>query len=87
MSLDLSTVAVLLGTAALIGVLAGVLAPWRRLVEGADLPVRRFAPQLLGPVALEGALRCALCAERARCAQRAAPPADCPNVGLFRRGA
>ena len=87
MSLDPSTVAVLLGTAALIGVLAGVLAPWRRLMDGADLPVHRFAPQLLGPVALEATLRCALCTERARCAHRAAPPADCPNRGLFNRGA
>lgn len=83
--LDAPTVVFLLVTAALVGALAGAIAPWRRLLRDGELPVHRFAPRLSGSEGLEASLRCALCAQRERCASLAAPPADCANRDAFGR--
>jgi len=84
MSFDLSTVIVLMLAAALAGALVSVLPEWRRMMGG-GLPIHRHIGE--GHAAFEAELRCALCAGRQECAQRATALADCPNAALFRKDA
>jgi hypothetical protein len=83
---DASTVIVLMLAAALAGALLGVLPEWRRLMSGA-LPIHKHLRRTGASAPFEAELRCALCAGRQECAQRATPLADCPNAALFRKDA
>ncbi|HEX6318988.1 MAG TPA: hypothetical protein VFZ84_08930 [Burkholderiales bacterium] len=85
MTFDASTVIVLMLAAALAGALLGVLPEWRGL-SGA-LPIHRYLRRTGASAPFEAELRCALCAGRQECAQRATPLADCPNAALFRKDA
>ena len=84
MTIDISTVIVLILAAALAGALVGVLPEWRRLMSG-DLPIRKHLHPGHESPAFEATLRCALCAGRQACAKRSAPLPDCPNGALFRQ--
>lgn len=71
---------VLLLCVALVGALVVVLPPWRQLMRaGPTLPVHKHFPELAGRAAFEAEMRCAACAGRNECRDRAAPLEACPN--------
>ena len=84
MTLDTSTVIVLVLAAALAGALIAVLPDWRRLMNG-NLPIHKHLGAGRESPRFEATLRCALCAGRQTCAGRSAPLPDCPNGALFRQ--
>ena len=93
-SVDASTVAVLLLACALAGLLIGILPVWRRAMSGAQrLPVwaflRRRGAGVEGRAAVQAQMRCALCGTKAQCERQLAagansPVPGCPNLELFR---
>ena len=88
MTVDTSTVIVLMLASALVGALLGVLPAWRRLVSGGeDPPIRKLLGRRGQSPSFDAVVRCALCAGRQECAKRATPLEDCPNAALFRTGA
>lgn len=87
-TIDASTFFVLLLASALAGALLGVAPTWRRLMGGADLPVRKLLLRRGQSPTIAEEMRCALCPVRPQCARRvaagAAPPLEnCPNAALF----
>jgi hypothetical protein len=87
MSIDTSTLIVVVLATVLAAVLLGVLPEWRRLMSGANLPIHRHLRRLGLRPAFDAEVRCALCAGRQECTRRAEPLEDCPNAALFRTGA
>lgn len=93
-TLDASTLILLVLAAALAGALIAVLPRWRRMQEAAaNLPVRGFLRQrdasLERIAALQAELHCEMCGAKAQCRQLLAegvisPVPGCPNAELFR---
>lgn len=82
MTLDASTIIILILAAVLAGALFGILPAWRRfMTRGAELPVWKFSRRAgaardavvssIGERAVfEGEVRCTLCAAQKECEQR-----------------
>ena len=96
-TLDASAFFALILATVLAALLVGVLPPWRRMMNGRNLPVwsflrRRGLEAGLGEGAsLQAELRCALCAGRPQCARQLAigdgsePPEHCPNARFLEK--
>jgi|KBSMisStaDraftv2_1062788.scaffolds.fasta_scaffold1941103_2 hypothetical protein len=92
-TLDTSTLVLVVLAAGLIGALAAVMPLWPAMRGGRALPVwtflRRRGTALERVGALQAELRCETCNAKLRCKQALAggadtPPGECPNGALFR---
>lgn len=91
-TIQTTTLVVLLVVAGLGGALIAVLPMWRSLGAAGRLPVWGFVARrhaaVEGAAHLEAEIRCALCSSQPRCRDRLAagadtPPPGCPNSKLF----
>lgn len=91
-TLDTSTLVLVILAAGLIGALASVMPAWPAMRGGHALPMwtflRRRGATLERVSALQAELRCETCSAKLRCKQALAdgadtPPGDCPNRAVF----
>lgn len=91
-TLDASTLILIILAAALVGALISVMPAWHGMRGGRDLPVwaflRRRDSSIGRVAALQAELRCESCNAKLRCKQLLAdgavtPPAECANGALF----
>jgi hypothetical protein len=92
-TLDPSSLILMILAAALAGALASVMPAWQGMRSRAGLPVwtflRRRGSTLERAAALQAELRCETCSAKRRCRQLVSegadtPDAGCPNAALFR---